>query len=246
MRKELIITKENGYKIAAEAFIPEGGGKYPTVIFSHGIGANYRQILHHGEYLMNEGIACVLFDFCGGGLETKSDGIMEEMTILTEVEDLSTVVEAVKGYDFADPGKLYLAGESMGGFVASYVAAEIPEDIKAIILWYPAFVIPEDSRARINVGMSSFDGMTLAPDFNKVAMSIDIYKKIAAYKRPVKIIHGDMDHLAPLSYSQKAVKVYENASLLVIEGAGHGFDGEDREKAISETAKFVKRVEANT
>ena len=71
-------------------------------------------------------------------------------------------------------------------------------------------------------------------------MGIDIYGMISAYKRPVKIIHGDMDQIVPISYSKKAVKCYEDASLTVIEGAEHGFLRRGSEQAIEETVAFIK------
>ena len=47
-----------------------------------------------------------------------------------------------------DSDQLFIQGESQGGFVGAYVAAQIPEKIKGLILWYPAFVIPDDAKRR--------------------------------------------------------------------------------------------------
>ena len=114
MKKELEIKKENGYRIAAEAFVPgDGGGEYPTVIFSHGLDSNYRELEHYAPYFEEAGIASIFFDFCGGSLDTKSEGSMEEMTVLTEAEDLRCVLDEAKKYDFVDTDRIYLAGRRL-------------------------------------------------------------------------------------------------------------------------------------
>lgn len=52
------------------------------------------------------------------------------------------------------------------------------------------------------------------------------------------LIHGDEDAIVPLSYSQRAVDVYPSARLEVIEGAGHGFYGEDAQLAIAYITEY--------
>ena len=241
MEQELIFTKENGYKIAGKVFRPDDSGrKYPTAIFSHGFGSNYRELEHHGAVICGRQMNCVFFDYCGGGPDTLSDGTMHEMTVLTEADDLFAVVSAVRELDYVDPEQIYLIGESMGGFVSAYVAAKIPDVVKGLVLWYPAFIIPEDARARYEAGKTTALGFPISPDYNKAAMGIDIYNLISNYKNPVKIIHGDEDTIVPLRYSEEALKYYEDVSLMVIKGAGHGFDGKDSIRAGEETAAFIE------
>ena len=68
------------------------------------------------------------------------------MTVLTEAEDLTEVISQVQQMKNVDSDQLFIQGESQGGFVSAYVAAQIPEKIKGLILWYPAFVIPDDAK----------------------------------------------------------------------------------------------------
>ena len=53
---------------------------------------------------------------------------------------------------------------------------------------------------------------------------------------PVLMIHGDKDLLVPIEHSQNIVPVFEKAGvkskLLTIEGAAHGFSGEQNEKTV--------------
>ena len=243
MKKELTFTKKDGKVIRGVVYLPDSlkeGEKCPTVIFSHGFGGNYRCLEHHGNGYAKAGIACVFFDFCGGGLESLSDGSMKEMTVLTEADDLEAVFDQVRSLEFADPEKLYLQGESMGGFVSAYVAAKKKDLVKGLILWYPAFVIPDDSRVRYEKGDDTCFDVDISPDFNRAAMNIDVFAVIPAYKGPVKIIHGDRDEIVPLEYSVRAVKVYDNAELVVINGAGHGYEGADSDKARRLSIDFIE------
>lgn len=229
--EELSFINNRGQKIVGKAYVPDGNGTFPTVIFAHGFGSNYRELMHHGDGFADAGIVCVFFDFCGGGPETLSDGDMSEMTIPTEIEDLKCVTEAVSDLAYVDADNLFLQGESMGGFVSAYVAAQIPDRIRALVLWYPAFVIPDDSRKRIAEGKDTVLGFHLSPEYNRTAAEISIYDVISHYKKPVVIIHGDQDTLVPIEYSRRALTAFHDVRLEVIEGAGHGFDGNDSRRA---------------
>lgn len=240
--KEFTVLKKNGQKIAAKAFIPaEDGKSYPTVIFAHGFNENYRNFQQHGPGYAESGIACIFFDFCGGGTESLSDGKLNEMTICTEMEDLETMIDEVSAFDYVDANRLFLHGESMGGFVSAYVAAKMPERIKALVLWYPAFVVPDDSKRRFENNDNTCFGLELSPDFNKVSMDIDIFDVISKYTGPVKLIHGDEDSVVSLNYSERAVKSFKDASLTVMPGAGHGFGEEDSTKARELTIEFIMK-----
>ncbi len=240
MEKEFAVIKKNGKKIAGKAFVPEKGCQsYPTVIFSHGFNGTYKNLQDHGHGFAEAGIACIFFDFCGGGVESLSDGTLQEMTVLTEIEDLECVIDAVSEFDYVDADKLFLQGESMGGFVSAYVAAQMPERIKALVLWYPAFVVPDDAKRRFENGENVCFGLELCPDFNKAAMNIEIFHIISQYTGAVKLIHGDQDPVVPVSYSHHAAEVYRDASLTVIPGAGHGFGDKDSKHARDISIAFL-------
>lgn len=52
------------------------------------------------------------FDFCGGGLLSKSDGKFIDMLIDTEKQDLLCVIDYVSSLGYVDVSKLILIGES--------------------------------------------------------------------------------------------------------------------------------------
>jgi len=239
--EKVTFIKDNGQKIVGEVYRPDNVKKYPTVIISHGFGSNYREFVHHADGFVSVGFACVFFDFCGGGLESLSDGQMTEMTPLTEVADLECVLRETIRLPYVDADKICLLGESMGGFVSAMVAAN-NRSVKSLILWYPAFNIPEDSKKRYLSCDNTCFGMELSPLFNMATMNIDIFEIISEYKGPVCIIHGNQDQIVPISFSHKAVEVYDNACLSIINGAGHGFYGKDSDSARNISIVHMKKV----
>ena len=48
------------------------------------------------------------FDFCGGSLNGNSDVDFMDMTVMTEKEDLSAVMDFVKTKDYVDQDHLFL------------------------------------------------------------------------------------------------------------------------------------------
>ncbi|MDE7353872.1 MAG: alpha/beta fold hydrolase [Acetatifactor sp.] len=241
MVKDVAFKKKNGNVIRGRMYLPAEGGKRPVVIFSHGFGSNFRELMHHGEGFAEAGICCLFFDFCGGGMESASDGAMTDMTVRTECEDLETVIAGVKELENVDPDRIFLQGESMGGLVSALTAAKCPEDIAALVLWYPAFVIPEDSAKRYAAGVNECFGLALNEHFNEQAMGIDVYGEIGGYGGPVLIIHGDRDPVVPYACSERAVSVYPDGELIRMPGAGHGFDGKDSQAAREYSISFIRK-----
>ena len=146
MNKNFFVTRNDGKKIAVHMTEASKEDACPTIIFAHGFGGNSREILSHGEGFDKAGFNCVFFDFCGGGPESESDGSIQEMTVETEKEDLRTIINEISKMPNVDSSRLYLQGESMGGFVSSSIAAEMPEKIQGLVWWYPALVLPEDAK----------------------------------------------------------------------------------------------------
>ena len=239
--EEMTFIRRDGNRIRGRIYLPEEkGGKLPLVIFCHGFGSNYRELEHHGEGFAEAGICCLFFDFCGGGLQSLSDGTMEEMTVATECADLRTVIAGARELEYVDPERIFLQGESMGGLVSAMAAARRPEDIRALALWYPAFVIPEGARKRYEAGEREVFGLRLGEAFDREAKDIDIYGILPAYRGPVLMIHGDQDEIVPLCYSERALSVYGDARLIVIPGAGHGYDGADSAAARKYSIDFLR------
>ncbi len=247
--RERVLTVKNGEKtIYGMLYLPnEEKDRYPVVIMSHGFNGTHTAAAPHVVSITGAGYALYAFDFCGGGLESKSDGEMTSMTVLTEASDLNAVVDAIGALDEIDKGRMLLFGESQGGFVSSYVAAGRAAEIKGLLLFFPAFVLQDDARRTFPEGSpipETYEvmGIRIGRVFAKTATSFDIYDVIGKYEGEVLIIHGDADKIVPIRYSERAVGVYANATLKVIPGADHGFVGEELEAADKMAVEFIRRI----
>ncbi|MCR5402227.1 MAG: prolyl oligopeptidase family serine peptidase [Butyrivibrio sp.] len=167
---------------------------------------------------------------------------MMDMTIETEGEDLEMVFEYAKGLDYVDKGRFSLVGESMGGFVSAVVGAKIATGLRSMVLWYPAFNIPEDAKKRMAQGSTDPMGIKISPEFDPVVSAINVKDFQSVFTKPVCIIHGNVDKIVPIENSYKALGVYPNAKLHVIDGADHGFDGADSDRARALTIDFLRET----
>ena len=220
----------------------EEGTPKPLVILAHGFGSSHRGVYDYAEDIAAQGYAAFVFDFCGGGNSSRSAGKTTQMSVLTETADLNAVIDF-----FSDDPRfsaLCLWGESQGGFVAGWAAAGRPHDVDALILFYPAFNIPEIVTAylpkdtelpeSLNV-MGTRVGQVYAND----ALSVDVWAALPAFSSPVLIEHGDRDTLVPITVGEHASQVFPNAVLNVLNGQNHGFSGTGRTQAKADTAAFL-------
>ena len=210
--------------------------KYPIVIMSHGFGGMYSDNEIYAKKLAEDGYACYAFDFCGGGRGSKSDGDMTEMSVLTEKSDLLAVMDGIEALDYVDTDNLFLFGQSQGGFVSTLAGVDRLDEVKAMVLLYPAYSLQDDCWERHgsidNVPETeSVMNNTLGAIYSLDAMSFDVYDVMGAFTKPVLILHGDQDDVVDISYSERAVKTFPNAELEVLNGTGHGFSARQKDAA---------------
>lgn len=244
--KEVNIDHGDG-TIYGRLYAPEDPSS-ALVILSHGFGGSYRDVEPYAKYFAENGITAYAFDFTGGGSGSRSGGSTTEMSVLTEADDLNTVIDYFLDGSDSSCKNIFLLGGSQGGFVSTYAAAARPDDIAGLIALFPAYVIQDDSRQRNpdpenGPNTSSLMGIRIGKIYDVDAQSFDIYDLMKNYSGKVLIIHGTADSIVPISYSERAAETFPNAELVKIDGAGHGFYGGAQEQAEELSVQFVKENE---
>ncbi len=259
IQESLFTCKRNGLQIKGLQFLPENfdsDKKYPTVIISHGFTGNYNGMAHYGRDFAAMGFTAYCFNFCGGGRfgepdELKSEGKSTDMTIFTEAEDLTAVIEYAKGQAFVDGDRIILAGFSQGGLVSGIVAAQYKESLYKLILMYPGLSIPD------NVKQGRIEGARYDPEnvpneiicqktiigrkYHEAIVNINPYEILPKYKGPVLLIHGLEDTTVPYTYSVRAKECYEEGQckLYLVENMEHKMTEEQRQKAVELMREFL-------
>lgn len=241
----------DGRKIYGRLHLPETLStidRYPLVILCHGFGANMSETEPYAEKFAANGIAAFAFDFIGGGTDIRSDGQMTEMSVLTEASDLHLVIDELSRHALVDADFIFLMGQSQGGYVATYTAAEqMNRDVKirGLIACYPAYVLEEDARRRVDSAgcipeKEQIFEYTVGSIYTQDALKMDIYDDMRYYTGDVLIMHGTEDPIVPLSCSEEALNCFPHAELIRIEGAVHGFYDADEEFCAEQAIQFVR------
>lgn len=221
------------------------------IIISHGFLANQSHIKRYAASLTNAGYVVFTFDFCGGGLLSKSSGKFADMSIYTEISDLKAVIEYVVKLNYVMKEKLVLIGESQGGLVSCLVASEYKEAVDKLIMLYPALCIPDDAKKGkmlfIRFDPTDIDGtfksklFRFSSDYPKSAINLNVYDEIQKITADIFIIHGSRDRIVDVCYSEKAKAVANNCEMEILQGAGHGFNKKQSRKAISLINEYLKK-----
>lgn len=237
VEREDFSCERDGLTIKGTVFLPKGKTDCPIAVISHGFMANQMFSQIHAQNLAKMGYAAFCFDFCGGTLVGSSDGDSTDMSVLTEAEDLKAVIEFAKEQSYTDENELILLGCSQGGFVSAIVAAEMKEEVDALILLYPALCIPDDARSG-EMMFAKFDPqnvpetfwcgpMKLGRRYVTDVIDMDPYEIIHQYTGKVLIIHGNQDKTVDISYALRAVETYSQAGadveMKIIDQGGHMF-----------------------
>lgn len=231
-----IHVQYDGINLYGQALIPvsEDQTRFPTVIYAHGAESDYKADMTTLKSLVKSGIACYTFDFYGWtkrsngtrGVKWFHDvprGVDDsyEQKVLQQVEDLNAVIEAVKGFSFVDKEEMYLLGSSMGGATVAAASVTHTQDIRGIILQYPAINLVPEAR----IAGSEYDA--------------------CKYENPVLLLQGTADKIVPEVMSQQLAEYYnqgnkQQCTYVVYEGQPHVFTGKYKVKAAGEIYRFIK------
>ena len=248
METTSFLTKRGDLTIRGLVYGQCRPGKH-AVILSHGFLATQKTVKDYASALSEDGLLAVTFDFCGGGIGSRSDGKSEDMTLFTEKADLLAVIQTVQS-DF-QPSSVSLMGCSQGGFVSALAAKELGDSIHRLVLFYPALCIPDDAR-KGHMMFYRFDPrnvpdllgrlpMKLGGAYARSVLEMDPFQEIEGYPGPVLLVHGTEDKIVSVSYARKARECYADCEYHEIVGGGHGFKGKHDREATAYLRLFLTR-----
>ena len=270
VRKELLIPTSAGDVFAVYTSAETPDSVKPLIIMCHGMmmSGSLNPIRDVAEGLNEGGYDTLRLDFRGNG---RSSGSITDMTPLTEVNDLLSVIEYTVGHseEFGSHGSIVLCGHSLGGLVSLLVASalsggrvhglEYAEDIgkmssalAGLFLLAPAVNVEADSKAG-RVGTVTFDpenipeivevwGSGLSKKYFVTARERDAFKTISAYHGPACVLLGERDRLVEMNLADKINAALPQAELHIIPRGDHLFSRGIRQKAVDIALEFLSRL----
>lgn len=239
----------------------------PLVVLCHGLMMNCGQnpIMGVAKIFNEVGYDTLRFDFRGSG---KSSGLITEMTPLTEVNDLLSVISYVR----AMGRRVILCGHSLGGLVSLITASRLADStlrddsglsegsvdsdsknvVEGLVLLAPAVNIEMDSKAG-RVADVHFDpvnipdevevwGSRLSRQYFVTAQNLNTFEVISHYKGPVCIMMGDRDRIVELNLSERILAALPQAELHTLEHGDHLFSRGVRIRAGAIAVDFCNRL----
>ena len=247
--KEVHCKNHKNQDIFGKLYLPQNGsGMKPIAILAHGYNSSFRETEAYAQTLAMNGIAAYIFDFCGGSVNSRSEGKTTEMSVFTEADDVKAIVEAVKTWDDVDPRRIALLGCSQGGLVAAIASSQMPKAFKAVVLVYPALMIAEHAVSvhpkeaiHSETGVDVM-GMPLSHVYYDQLVGYKVFDEMKKYHGDVMIVYGDKDPIAAGDYMERARKVYRSCEVNVVPDGAHGFPQSiTHVKANDYIVKFLRR-----
>lgn len=253
-QKKSFACQRDGLTLRGMEYRPQGNN-LPIALVCHGFMANQKTVQHYARLFAGLGYAAYCFDFSGGCVMMgKSDGKTTDMSVLTEGKDLKAVVDYAKGLPYTNAEDVTLMGCSQGGFVSALVASDLKQQVKKLVLFYPALCIPDDARAG-KMMFAKFDPQNLPEVINCGPMKLgkcyaadvidmDPFAEIKGYTGDVLIVQGTADKIVHTRYAKRAYETYLNREtgtvrLRLIDGGGHMFSKKHDVLAMDELNQFL-------
>ena len=225
---------------------PQNGGPFPAVL------------VHPEGGKTAEDMQGVLWDLAGRGYVAIAadyrrfiDGAYRRnMFVWRSESDITAILDVARGYPEVDATRVGLLGFSQGGVYSLLIAAYAPEQVSAVVSYYPVTDFPtwlaqERSgpwrRFAYSVVRWWFrreSGAESDAEYEHMLRAASPYYVAEAITAPVLLVHGDRDTTAPVAESERMAErlraLHKQARLLVVPGGRHIFNfRQPREAAIA-------------
>lgn len=237
--------------VFCKVFLPEGQKKCPALIMAGGLRGPFSMYTDMAREMSKNGIAGIIFDFCGSVSPSKSSGSMTDMSIETEISDLLAVLDAVRGLPRVDADCVYLGGHSFGGLVAATASTKRPDDVKGLLLVEPSFQMPDEIRNLLPEGSEipkvMYTPIFCGADFLRTLRDMDAYAPLPDYPGKTVIFAGTVSPAIGADqpqYLDRAAETFPDAELIFIPEADHGFTGDVRAVLIEQMKDFILEIQS--
>lgn len=237
-----------GHTLRGIVTLPDGNGPFPFVVHLHGFAGNcggYKGMyIHLSRALAREGIGSARFDFYGNG---ESDGEFSDMSfdgLFTDAEDM---LKWAKAQPYVDSDKLFLSGQSMGGYIAASVAPKVQSYGLVLLcpgagMWFGC-AQRADGITETGRDYADMEGLCYKMSFNyQMASHPDPFTEAEGYTGPVLLLRAEDDRLVNdgtcLSYKNK----YNDAEIVTVPEGGHNFATMQARSAVEKAvAEFIHK-----
>lgn len=222
-------------------------GKLPIVIMSHGFNGTFRETREYAECMASNGLAAFIFDFCGGSVNSRSEGKTTDMSVYTELADLEAVTSMIERLPNIDAERIMLLGCCQGALVSTMTAYENPDRYKALILIYPALGIPESAPKMLETTKDTptefkFWEMDLSQKYYRSIQGVDAESKLKEIDIPVLAVYGGDDAITSPELMERLKHSVKDIVISRIEKGKHGFpDAYHHRLSEADVLRFVKR-----
>jgi len=242
---------------------PFGEGPFPAIVFIHGGGwahgdrSNYRgqiqEAAQRGYVAMSISYRLMKFD------DAQKETAKAEPIFPTQINDAKASIRWLRANAkkyHVDPDRIGVTGGSAGGHLSLLVGltdaesklegeggnADQSSRVQAVVnVFGPTEMASGHDGSSVAYLYRLFMGgtPTEVPETYKVGSPLTYVSKDDP---PVLTLHGDKDLLVPVSQAtkldEKMKEVGASHTLMIFEGAGHGFGGNDATKAAEATWTF--------
>lgn len=266
--EKVIEFKVGGETVVGTMNLPDGVASPPVILLLHGFTGSRDELeipaVKEGIFARaarmwaEKGIASLRIDFRNSG---ESAGEFADTTVTRQVEDGLAALDYLAASGEVDDDEMAIVGWSMGGTVASAVAARTRHDIEALALWAPGsnlaaamtFVLgPEVMKAGLASGGEAVKAtlpwgaeIALKTGFFESLFLVDPVAEIAEFDEPLFVAVGTNDDVVfpqPAS-GQVLLDYHEGEEELYVRPMDHVFNAfqgtEMVDELIGKTGDFI-------
>jgi alpha/beta superfamily hydrolase len=266
--EKMIDFQVDGQKVVGTLSLPDAVASPPVILLLHGFTGSRDELeipaVKEGIFeraarmWADRGVASLRIDFRGSG---ESEGAFEDTTLQGQVTDALAALDFLAAGGEVDEDKIAIVGWSMGGTVASAVAARSTHTLTSVSLWAPgtnmassiAFILGPDT---VKKGLAS-EGkavtaklpwgaeVSLKTGFFESLYLVDPVAEIRGYDGPLLVAVGTKDDVVfpqPVA-GQVLLDYHDGEEELWVRPMDHvfnAFQGTDMvDELITKTGDFI-------